>query len=569
MPNTTGIGAGGLTNNYQRDENRTVDRDNYDLKLNWNRTQSQTDLGQVQLHERNRRRPDQLPRAAIRTRADDGGFTKVYQFTTGTTWTLNQTTMLDMTFGFSRQKQDVLGPDFNAGNYGLDVLGIPGTNDQGIGDQRYAGYPQFNMGFSAVGNRDGWNPIFRDERTYSLATNLTKLKGRHDLRGGYFVNFMYLDHWQPETGNPRGNFTFNGNTTGINGGQTTNFYNQYAAFLLGLVGTSNKSVQNELMTAREWQHALFFRDRWSATSKLTFDLGLRYEIYPIMHRADGRGLDRLDLSTLEVLVAGRGNNPQNNGMSTSWNNFAPRVGAVYRFTDKTVFRTGYGLTYNAQPWARAVRGDNDYPVTIASTFVNADQFLYYNTLQQGIPQIVGPDVSSGRVPLDRAAAEYTPEIDNIDRGAVHTWNVALERRLPYDIAVDIAYVGAKGVGGYAGLDINAPLTLGGGNNSRPYASFGRLVAINSWGQRLDTQLQLTAGRAQQALYAWPVVQGRLHAEQGDERKQRRRPRDAELEHAERNLSQLGAGRVRPQAQLHTRVCLSAADAELRRSTTAS
>ena len=62
------------------------------------------------------------------------------------------------------------------------------------------------------------------------------------------------------------------------------------------------------------------------------------------------------------------------GWKPSLNNFAPRVGAVYRFNDKTVFRTGYGLTYNAQPWARAVRGDNDYPVTIASTFVNADQF---------------------------------------------------------------------------------------------------------------------------------------------------------------------------------------------------
>ena len=53
---------------------------------------------------------------------------------------------MDMTFGFCRQNQDVLGPDFNAGNFGLDVLGIPGTNDQGIGDQRYAGYPQFNTG---------------------------------------------------------------------------------------------------------------------------------------------------------------------------------------------------------------------------------------------------------------------------------------------------------------------------------------------------------------------------------------------------------------------------------------
>ena len=123
------------------------------------------------------------------------------------------------------------------------------------------------MGFAAVGNRDGWNPIYRDERTYSLATNLTKVAGRHDIRGGYFLNFLYLDHWQPETGNPRGRFNFNGNTTGLRGGQTTNFYNQYASFLLGLVGNANKSVQNELMTSREWQHALYIRDRWNVNAQ--------------------------------------------------------------------------------------------------------------------------------------------------------------------------------------------------------------------------------------------------------------------------------------------------------------
>jgi hypothetical protein len=492
LPNVAGIGAGGLTNNYQRSETRQVDRDNYDAKFNWNRTSSQQ-LWVKFSHMRaivddltNYLGPD--PNAS-----GDGGNTKVWQLTAGQTWTLSPTLLMDSTFGFSRQKQEVLGPDFNAGNFGLDVLKIPGTNDQGIGDQRYAGYPVFNTGFSAVGNRDGWNPIFRDERTYSIATNITKVKGQHDLRGGYFLNFLYLDHWQPETGNPRGQFDFRANVTGVNGGQTTNFYNQYASFLLGLVGTAAKSVQNELMTSREWQHALYFRDRWTPTARVTLDLGLRWELYPIMHRADGRGLDRLDLSNpdftkrLDVLIAGRGPNPQNNGMSAGLNNFAPRVGGTYRLDDNTVFRTGYGLTYNASAWARAVRGDNDYPVTIASQFFNADQFAYNSTLAQGIPRIVGPDQSSGRVPLDRAAAEYTPEIDNIDRGYVHTWNIAVQRALPFDTTVDVAYVGAKGVGGYAALDINAPQTLGGGDASRPFASLGRLVPINSWGMRLKTK----------------------------------------------------------------------------------
>jgi hypothetical protein len=489
LPNIQGIGAGGFTNNYQRQEDRSVDRNNYDAKINWNRTSANqvwfkfSHMGAL---------VDDLSNyLGVPTVTGSGGDTKVWQFTTGQTWTLRPTLLWDATFGFSRQKQDVLGPDFNSGNFGLDTLGIPGTNGP---DQRYAGYPEFRFGgttsgfFSQLGNRDGWNPIFRDERTYSLTTNLTKIAGRHDLRGGYFLNFLYLDHWQPETDNPRGRFQFFGGTTALrNGPQTNNFYNAYASFLLGLVGQSSKSVQNELMTAREWQHALYFRDRWTPTAALTLDLGMRWEFYPIMHRIDGRGLDRLDLNTLDVIVAGRGSNPQTNGMSAGLDNFAPRVGGTYRINDQTVFRTGYGLTYNAQGWARAVRGDNDYPITISSAFLNNEPFAYYGTLNQGIPTIVSPDLSSGRIPLDRAATEWTPEIDNIDRGYVQTWNVSLERQIALRMTIDVAYVGAKGTGGYGALDINAPTVLGSGNAGRPYASLGRFIPIYSWGERLKTK----------------------------------------------------------------------------------
>ncbi len=489
LPNTTGIGVGGLTENYRRDETRHVDRDNYDFKMNFNRTSSHQIWGKFS--HMNATVDDLTNYLGPDPNADgDGGFTKVWQATAGQTWTFSPTLLMDTTFGFSRQKQDVYGPDFQAGNFGLDVLRIPGTNDQGIGDQRYAGYPQFSFTtFSELGNRDGWNPIFRDERTYSLATNITKMKGRHEFRGGYTLNFLYLDHWQPETGNPRGRFRFDGDNaiaTALNGGQARNFYNSFASFLLGLPRTVGKSFQNEVMTSREWQHALYFRDRWNVNPKLTLDLGLRWEYYPIMARANGRGLDRLDLTNLEVIIAGRGGNPQSNGLSTGLDNFAPRLGGVYRLNEKTVLRSGYGITYNAQAWARAVRGDNDYPITIASEFFPTPTFDY-RTLAQGIPLIVGPDQSSGRVPLDRATAVYTPEVGNVDRGYIHTWNVAFERRLPFDSSIDIAYVGAKGVDGYAALDINAPLTLGGGNASRPYASLGRTIAINSWGERLKTR----------------------------------------------------------------------------------
>jgi Carboxypeptidase regulatory-like domain/TonB dependent receptor len=491
LPNTVGFGAGGLTNNYTRNETRTVDRKNYDLKLNFNRTSAHQLWGKYSFMDAtvddltNYLGPD--PNAS-----GDGGFTKVWSFTAGQSWTLKPTLLLDTTFGYARQKQDVLGPDFDAGNFGLDVLGIPGTNDQNFANQtfreRYAGYPVFNTGLSAVGNRDGWNPIFRDERTYSLAANMSKLAGRHDIRGGYTMVFLYLDHWQPESNNPRGNFSFAGNASALNGGQTSNFYNTYASFLMGLTSSVAKSVQNELMTGREWQHALYIRDKWSVNPKLTLDLGVRWEYYPIMNRAEGRGMERLDLTTLEMILGGRGSNPKNVGLEPGKDNFAPRLGAIYRLNEETVLRGGYGITYNAMGWARPMRGDLNYPIVVFANFTQPETFGFYNRLEQGIPLIVGPDQSSGRVPLPNAAGIATPEPGNIDRGLVQTWNAAFERRLPWDTTIDVAYVGAKGSGGYAWVDLNLPTTYGGGTASRPYfPTFGRQNAIQSWGQRLDTR----------------------------------------------------------------------------------
>jgi outer membrane receptor protein involved in Fe transport len=513
-PNSGGIGAGNLLNNFIRSEARTTTRHNYDGKINFNRTASHQIWGKASYLDAV---VDDLtyflgpdPNAQ-----GDGGLTKVTQFTTGQTWTLTPTVVWDATFGFSRQKQDVLGPDFEAGNFGLDTLRIPGTNDQGVGDDRYAGFPHFRLGcaimpcatgFSDLGNFNSWVPIFRDERTYSFSTNASKVMGRHDFRGGYSVNFLYQNHWQPELDNPRGCFSFNqsggctqpGQNSGITalrgGTQAANFYNHFAAFLLGLPGTVSKSVQYEEMTTREWQHGLFFRDRWSVTPQVTMDLGVRWEYYPIMHRAD-RGLERVDLDTLEVLLGGRGGNPNNVGLEASKGNFAPRLGLVYRVNDDSVFRTGYGITYNPIPWGRPLRGF--YPAAIGAIFFNNDPFVPYDSLASGIPVIAGPDLNSGRFPLPGSVDMLTPEVGNVNRGHIQSWHVAYERRLPLDVSVDVAYVGTRGDGGYAILDINAPATVGSGNAGRPYFSRGRSRDLKSWGQRLKTRyhaLQIAVNR---------------------------------------------------------------------------
>ena len=503
----------------------------------------------------------------------DGGFTKVYQATAGQTWTLSPTMLMDMTFGFGRQDQHVYGPDFQAGNYGLTTLGIPGTNDQGSGDERYAGYPVFNTGFSAVGNRDGWNPIFRDERTYTLSTNLSKMKGRHDFRGGYLMNFFYLDHWQPETGNPRGQFDFNGddpalNATGAQGQQLLQPVRVVPARLRR--HRRRRACRTKLMTAREWQHSFYVRDRWTPTGKLTLDLGLRYELYPIMHRADGRGVDRLDLSNpdfnrqLDVLIAGRGDNPQNNGMSMSWNNFAPRLGAIYRLNEHD--GVPHRLRADLQRDAVGARG--------------ARRQRLPDHHRRQLPQRrhvrLLADAGAGH-PDDRAAEpEQRPDSARSQRGRIHPRDRQHRSRLRRRPGTSRSSAGScstprwtsptsapRARDGYAALDINAPTVLGTGNQGRPFFSLGPHQRDQLVGRAAEDDVPVDAGVAEQAVHARPAVQGRLHAQQVDERERQRRPRDADLEHAERAVPQLRAGRLRSPPQLPDGLRVFAALAEQR------
>ena len=174
------------------------------------------------------------------------------------------------------------------------------------------------------------------------------------------------------------------------------------------------------------------------------------EYYPLMTRADGRGLERLDLNTLEVIIGGRGDNPKSAGFEAGTDNFAPRLGAVYRLNQNTVLRAGYGVTFNNMGWGRPIRGDLQYPITLATTFTQPLTHQWYNRLGEGIPSVVGPDQSSGRVALPNSVGMTTPELGNVDRADPHVER-GVRAAAAVGLSVDVAYVGAKGVGGTGGL----------------------------------------------------------------------------------------------------------------------
>jgi len=469
-PNTSqDLNSNGLADDYVITRNQYQHRDNLDAKLTWQRTPSHSIWAKFGMLN-NEGTGDNFN---LGFENPSLGNTRIYVGTIGHTWTLSPTVVLDGNFGIEQQNQTVTGPDYGT-NYGLE-LGIPGTNGS---SERYSGLPTFDNGYY-IGGTPSWMPLFRHERSWTFTTNLTKILPKHELRFGLDFVRHELNHYQAEFGDYglKGGFYFDGNVTGADG-YTALQWNQFADFLIGLPNYYSKDAQEIEMTGRENQWALFARDRWTVTDKLTLSLGARLEYYPLMTRKDS-GIERLDYGTYTVLLGGRGDVPEDVGINMKHWYVAPRLGAMYRLSEKSVLRAGYGLTVNPLPWSRPMRGSYPYDIQLSNS---ADVYEWATTLAAGIPAITMPDLSSGRIPLPPGVFIRSPNPNMVDRGRIHQWNVAYEQRLPGDISAQVAYVGTHSTGGYADLNVNYGVP-GGGNASRQYYASAGTTGINDWAAR--------------------------------------------------------------------------------------
>jgi hypothetical protein len=464
-----------VTNNLFVNGVGKFDRNNYDGKVNWNRNERHTmffKFSQLTALVGGVNGLGELVGSGVG--GDAGlGDTKQYIGTVGTNYTISPSLLFDANWGMQQMDQQVLGSDFGK-NFGTDVFGIPGTNGP---DPRYSGLPGFTFNtFSGYGQLNTWMPTFRNDRSFTFTTNLSWIKNKHEFRFGFDMVRHQLNHWQPETANPRGQFSFSGNITANRGGAAGNNLNSYADFLLGQPTGITKSIQNILMTGREWQFGFYARDRWQVTRNLTVNIGVRMERYPLMTRAES-GLEKLDPSTNTIRLGGYGNVPTNPGISVDPICFAPRVGIAYKINDSTVFRVGYGMTIDPLPFSRPLRGF--YPLVVTSNAVGTSDFDPFRTLSQGIPNLTGPDLSTGLVSLPPTADMRSP-LNKINRGYTQSWNATMERRLPGAVILTVGYVGTQSTNLLADLDVNAA-PYGAGNAGRPYAAqFGRRIATNMW-----------------------------------------------------------------------------------------
>ena len=465
-----------LLSNFTNAGTQRLDRNNYDGKVNWNRTATQTIWGKYSRMDATVACDFALGKGGGPGLCSDGvgtADTVVALYNFGQTWALRPSLMLDATFGLTRL--DTVGSSSDYGtNYGSEVWKIPGTNGTDI---RTSGMPIIRTGYGDWGNIYPWLPMWRHDRSGTFSANLSNVRGAHELRFGFDLIRMHLNVWQPNVGasGPRGMIVFNGGETALNGGAAPNYLNSFGSFMLGLQTSAGKAVQNyPMQTAREWQFGWYARDRWQVSRNVILNLGLRYEYYPLMTRED-RGLERWDPETNKVYLGGINGIPNNVGIEVSKLLFAPRVGLAWRSGARTVVRTGYGINIDPSSLARPRR--STYPSVVEATYTGPNSFTAFRPIEQGIPAIPIPDISSGVVDLPPAVSMSRDSTWGglLRRGYIQSWNFTLERQLPADLITTVAYVGTQTVHSLGDRDINAA-PPGGGNAGRPLAArLGRTV----------------------------------------------------------------------------------------------
>jgi hypothetical protein len=466
----------GASSNYFSQGTQALDRDNFDVKVDWNRTANHHVFAKYSAMKALVNCPFSLSAAGGPGLCNGNGGgtapTLTQVPTLGHSWVITPNLLFDEVLGFSRMGQH--GTDSYFGqNIGLN-LGIPGTNGPDI---RQSGFPIFNItGFTSLGQTANYFPFYRNDQTWTNSHNVTWTHGAHEIRFGFDMIRFQLNQWQPEAGSfgPRGSFTFDGAITALNGGASPNQFNAYAAFLLGLDQSTGKTLQNIKMTGREWQFGWYVRDRWQVSRKLTVNVGMRYELYPLVERAH-TGVGRFDLNTNQILIGGVGGNDENAGVTVSHKMFAPRLGVAYRLGDATVIRMGYGISYDPLPMSRVFR--DPYPLTIPQNFTGANTYTPFGSLSTGIPAIPVPDLSTGAALVPTAALiSRSPFPGLLHRGYIQSYNFTVERQLPGAFVVSTAYVGTATTHEFIDHELNAGYP-GSGTAGLPLrASLGRTVS---------------------------------------------------------------------------------------------
>ncbi len=515
-----GVDGGFRDDNFFAQGGFLFDRHTVDTKFNYNATEKLTMYGRYSVLYYTMNNPGMLGEIVGPPISGSGGNVgnasgTTHSFTYAATYVLKPNLILDGNFGYTNYQSKVEQAGLDQ-NIGRDVLRIPGTN----GSRRFeGGWPRFNIGgFTTLGVPDAFMPYERRDPQYQYVANVNWNKGRHQIRFGTDIYRQELNHLQAEFAGAnhgaQGGFNFSGGATQLRGGPAATAFHSWGSFLLGQVNNYGRLLQvpDEYGT-RTNLYSAYIQDTWQVNQKLTINMGTRYENFPMPTRTD-RGLERYDFQNNKMLVCGVGSVPTDCGTKNSNLLFAPRVGIAYRPNDKTVIRTGFGINWDPLNLIRALR--TNFPLLVILNSPATDAFVPVSQFADGIPAIPTPNLGNGIIDIPTNYA-LTSTGDEFKRGYIMSWNLTVQRQLPWNLNVSAGYVANRTVRQTGFVDQNAGQVPGTNINSATYFQrFGRRVQTSlvtpAFHTKYDSlQLQATkrvsSGLNFQVAYTWSKALG--------------------------------------------------------------
>ncbi|MBY0507325.1 MAG: TonB-dependent receptor [Bryobacteraceae bacterium] len=400
------------------------------------------------------------------------GITKTHTAGLNATRVLSPTLITEFRVGLMRYRNDAYATDY--GTAASDAVGIRGVNisdlTSGLTNIDIQGYSSPAVGYSLS------LPWIRFETNWNFINNWTKNQGKHTIKFGADYRFNRDGLLQTQVYSLRGQYRFRSGQTGRNGDPNQGFANAYAAFLLDqpndygrdLLSAFPEYVQRPLFT--------YVQDKWQVSKKLTIDMGVRHELYPPATPRLKGGFSNYDLDTNSLIVAGVGNNPRNLGRKNYLTNFAPRFGISYRLNEKTVIRSGYGLSFI--PFANNSYAYN-FPVRQNNAFNSANSFVAAGRMADGLPAPLPFNVPADGIIRNAPNQNYDVIPLNYREGYIQSYNLAIQRALPAKFTLDVAFVGNKGTRIPTVFNANPGLVLGAGRAGRPlWSKFNRDTDTN-------------------------------------------------------------------------------------------
>lgn len=339
----------------------------------------------------------------------------------------------------TRERQNIVGTRL------FDQYGIIGAPNL----PNVLGLPTFGVsGFTTIGSTgpgtlqtpatgSGNLPIDKQGRTIQANDNLTWQRGRHTLKFGF--DFQQVTLYANSTLSARPSFSFSGVYT-QNPQSRTGTGNAFADFLLGYTSASTVSTRS-VSESRQHIYQGYVQDDWKATSRLTVNAGLRYEIpLPFYETANHYSDLILEPGALygTLLLASEAGQYgyRKSFVDPNYHNFAPRLGLAFQLDSKTVLRAAGGIFYaRDENVPVADRPTNNPPYFISSSYTS-DQIDPSIILSQGFP-----------ANATNPSAVVTPAVDTYLKHSptpyVQQWTLNVQRDVGRGFVAQLTYVGSS------------------------------------------------------------------------------------------------------------------------------